>query len=110
MHDGTKDTYENVKGRVGWLLNRFPELRDSDKKLYLAFLHHFTNFPEKLNTSNQPWGFFKDFFLDDNSPHFNTIRRIRAKYQQQGMYPSSEQIKAERDAREEESTDYFGKL
>jgi len=107
MTDGTKEGFKTAKQIVEELLAKYEALRDSDKKLYLGYLYHYTDFRRAINTAKDPYKAFVELWLDGKTLNYNTIRRIRADFQSKGKYRSSKQIEEERARRDEESTDYF---
>jgi hypothetical protein len=80
MTEGLK----TVKDKVGNLLEKYPELRDSDKLLWLAYL----NAEHKMRNviGEAAYIRLKAIVLDENTPTMESIRRIRQKYQEDGLY------------------------
>jgi hypothetical protein len=100
------DEFRTAEQRVAYLLERWPELRDSDKKLYLTYLNQFHGLKARLESAKNPYPELKAIFLSDDTLSFNTIRRVRAKFQAGGLYHGSKA--AERAAQAEEAREYFG--
>lgn len=71
-----------MKSLVEKALQNYPETRDNDRKLMLVVWWY----QNKEYNKN-----FKEFFLHD-AIHPETIRRTRAKFQQEGKYPASKEV------------------
>jgi hypothetical protein len=80
MTDGLK----TVKSVVGSLLEQCPELRDSDKMLWLAYLNVEHNVGNVIGWD--AYSKLKAVLLDERTPTMESVRRIRQKYQESGLY------------------------
>lgn len=80
------DDLVTSKDKVEFLLKKFPELRDNDKKLWVAYLNIFHGLGEKLRNSQDPWVTFRHVLYDDDTAMPESIRRIRQKFQEAGLY------------------------
>lgn len=72
--------YVKVQDRVKFLLERYPEVRDSDKLLWLAYNCHFNNLKEVTRTGR--YDCFKDWMLREEVPVFESLSRARRKIQE----------------------------
>ena len=77
---------ETNKGRVEYLLKNYAPLRDSDKKLWVAYLVIFHGLREKLLEASDPYDAFCELYLDRSVPSNETIRRLRQRFQETGKY------------------------
>jgi hypothetical protein len=75
---------ETCKDKVGLLLSEYVTLRDSDKLLWLAYLCKYHNLRNALGESG--YQKLKAVIMDDKTPTMESIRRVRQKYQEGGMY------------------------
>ena len=73
-----------TKDRVGNLLENNPELRDSDKLLWLAYLNQEHGLKDLIGLD--AYYKLKELVMDDNTPTMESIRRVRQKYQEEGFY------------------------
>ena len=73
-----------IKDTVGGLLETYPELRDSDKLLWLAYLNY--KHSMKKIIGEDAYFKLKAIVMDDSTPTMETIRRVRQKFQQNGEY------------------------
>ncbi len=71
---------KNKKDRVEYLLKKYPETRDSDKKLWLAYMCIFMDL--KSNIATGSYEIFKKCFMSKETPSFETLRRNRQKFQE----------------------------
>jgi hypothetical protein len=78
------------KEKVGHILNAYPETRDSDKTLWLAYLVIFHNLKNTLGEEN--YRVFKAIIMNDKTPTMESIRRIRQKFQEDGKYVGENRI------------------
>lgn len=78
---------ETCKDKVGFLLNEYVALRDSDKLLWLAYLCKFHDLKNKLGLDG--YRKLKEVIMEDDTPTMESIRRVRQKYQENGMYAGS---------------------
>lgn len=101
--------FTKAKDIVAYLLDKYPSLRDNDKELYLAYLAQFKDLKNVLNSSHDSYGAFKTLFLSKKTISFNTIRRVRAKFQEEGLYKSSVEVKELRDVADDEVRDHYKK-
>src|SRR3972149_11755512 len=75
-----------IKDRIGNLLEVYSELRDSDKKLWLAYLNRYHGLRDRVNSAKSPYEALRNIFLSDDTPSFESIRRVRQKYQEAGLF------------------------
>lgn len=87
------ETPKNVKDCVEFLLKNYPSTRDDDKKLWLAYLNLFCELSDKINKAKIPSDAFKQVLLDEETPSTETIRRVRQKFQESGMYVGNKREK-----------------
>lgn len=79
----TDVTNEKTKDRIEWLIKNYEELRDDDKKLWLAYACKYHDLKETLGDKYKN---FKSFLLADDFPTFESVTRIRRKFQEEGKY------------------------
>lgn len=81
--DALREKLRTVKDRVEWLMQTYPETRNDDFYLYLLYVRHFE---PKLS------GYIKfiPFNLIKNATRFETVRRVRQKLQEAGLYPPTD--------------------
>jgi len=77
---------EIIKDKVEALLKKYPDTRDSDKILWLVYLNRYYGLKENMNISKKPYETFKKLILNSRAPKFETIRRVRQKFQEEGNY------------------------
>lgn len=72
------------KDKVAYLLHSKPALRDNDMLLILEYYIQFHNIGEFLDGASLRR--LKAFLLQKNVPSFESIRRNRQRYNQEGLY------------------------
>lgn len=75
---------ETCKDKVGFILSEYVSTRDSDKMLWLAYLVMFHDLKGILG--KESYEKLKTLIMSENTPTMESIRRIRQKYQEGGMY------------------------
>lgn len=70
-----------VQDRIKFLLERYPEVRDNDKLLWLAYNCHFTHLKEVVATGE--YKNFRDWMLKEDVPVFESLSRARRKVQEE---------------------------
>lgn len=83
--------YVKVQDRVKFLLERYPEVRDSDKLLWLAYNCHFNNLKEVTYTGK--YENFKAWLLREEVPVFESLSRARRKIQEENPELAGEKTK-----------------
>lgn len=83
--------YVKVQDRVLFLLQKYPELRDSDKLLWLAYNCHFNNLKEVSLTGK--YEALKAWLLREEVPVFESLSRARRKIQEEKPYLAGEKAK-----------------
>lgn len=78
------ESLTTIKDTVGELLDNYPVLRDTDKLLWLAYLNYKHDMRNTIG--EDAYQKLKNIIMDENTPTMETIRRIRQKFQQNGMY------------------------
>jgi len=73
------------KDRVEYLLSTQPETRDCDKTLWLMYLFTFHNL-KSIDHTSTPSLRLTEVLLASETPTPESIRRIRQKYQESGLY------------------------
>ena len=68
------------------LLEAYPDLRDSDKKLLMAYYNVYLNMEEVVNNSKNPFRTFCDFLYQKKTPTPVSVVRCRAKIQEAGYF------------------------
>jgi len=80
----------SVKNKVGFLLENYPNLREDDKKLWISYLVMFHHLQDVL-TRPHPFDALCNMLLRESVPGSETIRRIRQKFQETGLYGKNTQ-------------------
>lgn len=75
---------KKIKDKVGFILKEYPQTRDCDKLLWLAYLSMFHDLKNVLGENN--YSNFKNLILSKKTPSTESIRRVRQKYQEKGEY------------------------
>lgn len=78
------DSLKTIKARVAAILERYPETRDSDKLLWLAYMNLNHNLKGVLGV--QSYQYLKELIMSDDVPSTESIRRVRQKIQENGLY------------------------
>jgi hypothetical protein len=78
------ESLKTVKDKVGEILKDQPETRDSDKLLWLAYMNEFHNMREVVG--EKAYLFLENLILSESTPTMESIRRVRQKYQESGLY------------------------
>jgi hypothetical protein len=78
------ESLNTIKDKVEDILKSFPQTRDSDKLLWLAYLviHH----DLKATLGDEAYNSFKAILLNDDTPTMESVRRVRQKLQESGQY------------------------
>lgn len=97
------DSLKTCKDKVGYVLEEYPVVRDSDKLLWLAYLCKFHGLQETLGTIG--YQKLKKLIMNDSTPTMESIRRIRQKYQENGQFVGEN--RAERIAESEKVKEYI---
>ena len=87
---------DTIKDKVGKLLEDYPVLRDSDKLLWLAYLNKEYDMFHKIGLES--YAILKEIIMDDNTPTMESIRRVRQKYQEEGLYVGEKRSKRLKEA------------
>ena len=90
------DDILSVKDQVYHILERYPATRDSDKLLIMRYLVE-TKVGYYVRN-----GLFIPYSHFDDLPSFESIRRVRQKFQEQGLFPASKDVKELRELNEME--------
>ena len=83
--------YVEVQDRVKFLLERYPEVRDSDKLLWLTYNCHFNNLKEVTYTGK--YENLKAWLLREEVPVFESLSRARRKIQEENPELAGEKTK-----------------
>ena len=73
-----------AKDKVESLLKSYPECRDNDKLLWLAYLVVFHDLREILG--EEAYVKFRELLLNEDTVTMESIRRVRQKFQEEGKY------------------------
>lgn len=68
------------KDRVEMILSKYPETRDSDKLLWLAYMCIFHEL--KCHIGTNAYNKLKRLITDPSTPSFESVRRVRQKIQE----------------------------
>lgn len=69
--------------RVKALLDKYPFLRDNDKKLYLSYLNSFHNLRDRIKSNPEnSYETLKEIILNPDVPMFESVSRARRKVQE----------------------------
>ena len=74
-----------IKDRVELLLKNFPETRDNDKLLWLAYAVIHKDL-RSVFKNDGAYRVFKSWLLSSDVPMFESVRRVRQKFQEGGKY------------------------
>lgn len=80
------DSLKTTKEKVTELLSEYPELRDSDKLLWLAYMNKHHQLRYKLGANYLD---FKKILLSEDVPTMESITRARRKIQEEGQFVGS---------------------
>lgn len=89
---GIVNDLKTISNRVLLILQKYPETRDSDKVLWLAYNSIYNDLKGVIASGD--YSAFKSWVLKDNTPVFESLSRCRRKLQEQ--YPELAGKKAER--------------
>lgn len=78
------EAIETCKSKVENVLLKYPDTRDSDKLLWIAYLVKYHGLRNILD--DYAYAAFKAMVMDENTPTVESITRIRRKFQEQGKY------------------------
>lgn len=94
------DDMTKIRGKVSMVLSKFPQTRDSDKLLWLGFMAMFHDLPRQVNTPSMsdPYTTFKTILMDENTPTFESITRVRRKLQAEGKFLGTNQEEKQAEA------------
>lgn len=95
--------YVKNRDRVYFLLDRYPEVRDSDKLLWLAYNCHFNNLKEVTLTGN--YVHFKSWLMREEVPAFESLSRLRRSIQAE--FPELSGNKEERMQEQQKTRSYI---
>lgn len=82
----------HCKDRVEYLLQNDPTTRDCDKKLWLLYLFTFHDL-RSIDNVTMPSKRVTEILLAKDTPTAESIRRIRQKFQESGMYVGTKRKK-----------------
>lgn len=82
---------ENNKDQVEHILKTYPDTRDNDKLLWLAYLCVFQNLQDVLGTNH--YLALKDLVLKEDTATMESITRLRRKFQEAGQYQGKNRAK-----------------
>ena len=77
-------TLKLTKDKVEYLLEKFPQTRDSDTVLFLGYLKQFHGADKIVNGDG--WEGFCRLMLSKRMPTPATLKRVRAKIQEEGRW------------------------
>ena len=97
---------KHVKDKVKVLLTKWPELRDSDKELWLAYANQYHNIKQKIQFVDDPYDALKKLILDE-MPAFESITRARRELTNNGNLKASEDVEQERRGEELKMTGHY---
>ena len=89
-----------VQDKVQALLEDYPMLRDSDKKLWLAYMVKCPGLRITMKAASNPYESFKRLLLDDSTPTMETVTRARRKIQEKNPALRGEGYKTRHDESE----------
>jgi hypothetical protein len=81
---------QNAKDKVENILAQFPQARDCDKTLWLAYLVMYCDLRKELG--EEPYAKFKSILLDKETCTMESVRRTRQKFQQDGKYMGTKRL------------------
>jgi len=77
---------KKIKDRVEYLLYHYPDTRDSDKLLWIAYMVIFYDMKSCFDGSESGYAAFKKLIMSNKTPTFESLTRVRRKFQEAGMY------------------------
>lgn len=77
------------KERVETILRDYPTSRDSDKVLIIKYLSKFHGLKDSLRIE----AFYTFVRILEDAPSFETIRRLRQRFQEGGLYMGTKRLK-----------------
>lgn len=80
-----------VKDKVEFILERYPETRDCDKKLWLAYLCIFCDLKDTIGYGN--YLKVKEIILSPKTCSMESVRRVRQKFQENKQYVGTKRAK-----------------
>lgn len=98
---------KQVKTKVAQILDEYPVTKDCDKKLWLGYACKFHGLKGILGDK---YSAFKDFILDSKTPSFESIRRVRQKYQEEGHFIGNRRTIKKRHEEQEPVIDFIRKF
>lgn len=101
-----KKSLEKAKDRVEYLLKTYPQTRDCDRVLWLAYLCIFHNLKEEISQNG-----YRGLYHVVTNPatcSMESVRRTRQKFQEAGHYVGTK--RAERLKEEMEVRDYINEF
>lgn len=75
---------KKVKDKVAWILNKYPNTRDSDKLLWIAYLVTYHDLRNQIG--DEAYNKMKSIIMDKNTASMESVRRVRQKLQEDGLY------------------------
>ena len=97
-----EESLRTIKDKVAFILETYPSTRDSDKYLWLSYLTNFHGLKSVLGNNGDAYADFIQLILDKDTPTMESIRRVRQKLQEKGLYVGenrSERIEESRKVR-----------
>lgn len=86
MYMKFSDSLKTTKEKVTELLSEYPELRDSDKLLWLAYMNKHHQLRDKIGANYLD---FRKILLSEDVPTMESITRARRKIQEEGQFVGS---------------------
>lgn len=80
-----------VEDRVAHILRKYPQTRDSDKKLWLAYNVLFNDLKEVMSPAE--YSVFREWLLRDDTPVFESLSRMRRKLQEKDKSIAGNRVK-----------------
>lgn len=81
--EDVESSFSTVSKNVEAIMIKYPDTRDSDKLLWIAYLAFHCNL-KQINQSPNAYQFFKDLIMNEDTPQMATVIRCRAKIQENG--------------------------
>lgn len=84
------DHLTKVKDKVEFILSQVPETQDCDKKLWLAYMNKFHGL--RIHMGLDSYRNFRDWFLSNDIPPSESLRRVRQRLQQDAKYVGTQRV------------------
>lgn len=102
------DAHKTQLEKVEQIMVKYPETRNCDKLLWLAYMKIFGSLGEVMD--QQTYSMFRALLLQETTPTFESLSRARRKIQEDNKCQSDLPTQKKRSVSNEVMTEFFGKL